>query len=142
MRALTRLTISIAIIFVMATLTLAQQISISITDITANQRICGTVSGLSPQDYPNYKIIIYVHTDQWYVHPYAGQDEGKSWAAIQQDGKWQIQTVQREFKADKIAALLVKRNYPEPSKVESLERIQKNAVLVKELRDTPDYGKL
>lgn len=132
----------ITISLITLTLALAQQISVSITDITANQQICGAVSGLPSQDYQNYKVIVYVHTDQWYIHPYAGQDEGKSWASIQANGKWQIQTVQREFKADKVAAVLVKRNYPEPSKTESLERIQQAAIVVKKLRGTPDYGKL
>lgn len=131
-----------AVILVTGTLTLSQQLSIAITDITANQRICGSVSGLSAKEYQNYKVIVYVHTDKWYIHPYAGQDEGKSWASIQPNGTWELQTVQREFKADKIAALLVKRNYPEPGTIENLERIQKTAILVKELRDTPDYGKL
>lgn len=132
----------ITILLMNLTLAIAQQISVSITDITANQQIFGTVSGLPSQDYQNYKVIVYVHTDQWYIHPYAGQDEGKSWASIQANGKWQIQTIQREFRADKVAAVLVKRNYPEPSKTESLKRIQSAAIIVKDLLGTPDYGKL
>jgi len=132
----------ILILFSNLTLVTAQHISVSITDIIANQKIYGSVSGLSSQDCSKYKIIVYVHTDKWYIHPYAGQDESKSWASILPDGRWQIQTVQREFKADKIAAILVKRNYPEPSKTENLERIQQTAIIIRKLRGTLDYGKL
>jgi hypothetical protein len=120
----------------------AQGISITIDQITANEQIMGCVRGLASTDRPNYKVIVYVHTDQWYIHPYAGQGEGMSWAPIRENGSWQIRTVQREFKADKVAALLVKRNYPEPSKIESLERIPHRAIVTRELRGTPDYGKL
>jgi hypothetical protein len=134
--------VAMALSLVLGTLVFAQKAMISITSITANHRITGTVVGLPEEDYVNFKVIVYVHTDQWYIHPYAGQDEGKSWASVEAGGNWQIQTVQREFKADKIAALLVKRNYPEPSRTESLERIQSTAKVEKKLKDTSDYGKL
>ena len=129
-------------IVVQVSAVLAQEVSITIQEIVADQRISGRVESLESQDYPHYKVIVYVHTDQWYIHPYAGQDEGKSWASIQADGKWQIPTVQREFKANKVAALLVKKNYPEPNKVDNLEKIQRTAIVIKELRGTPDHGKL
>ena len=120
----------------------AQEVSITIDLIIADERIAGRVRGLTTADYPNYKVIVYVQTDRWYIHPYVGQGEGLSWASIQEDGTWQIQTVLREFKAIRVAALLVQRNYLEPSRVENLERIQSRARVVRELRNTPDYGKL
>jgi hypothetical protein len=120
----------------------AQQMSISITGIVSNQQIVGVISGLGSQEHQNYKVIVYVHTDQWYIHPYAGQDEGKSWAPIQKNGHWQIETVKRDFNADKVAALLVKRNYPPPTKTENLERVQHAAIEVKRLQGTSDEGKL
>lgn len=127
-----------------ASAVLAQEVSITIGKIVENQQISGSVGGLAPQDYKNYKVVVYVHTDKWYIHPYAGQDEGLSWASIQSNGTWRIKTVKREFKADKVAALLVKRNYPEPNKIEdeNLEEVQHSAIVIKPLRDTPDYGKL
>ena len=119
-----------------------QDISVTIDQITANNQISGYVSGLTIDEYPNYKILVYVHTDQWYIHPYAGQDEGLSWATIGKNGVWSIQTVQREFKADKIAALVVSREYPEPSRLIYIEKIPHVALIVKQLKDTPDFGKL
>ena len=64
----------------------AQEIAISIDSIVANSQITGRVNNLAPTEYNNYKVVVYVHTDQWYIHPYAGQDEGKSWAPIQTNG--------------------------------------------------------
>lgn len=118
--------------------------TVLINEIVANHQISGEIYGLTPKEYPNYKVIVYVHTDQWYIHPYAGQDEGKSWASIEANGTWRIQTVQRGLKADKVAALLVKQNYPEPCAIERLENIQSNASSwwMQELRGTQNYGKL
>jgi hypothetical protein len=121
---------------------LAQSVTITINEIIANQRISGDVRGLAPGDHRNYKVIVYVHTDQWYIHPYAGQEEGMSWASINADGSWQVPTVQRQFKADRVAALLVRKNYPEPNRIEVLDGIRNSAFVVRQLRGTPDFGKL
>jgi hypothetical protein len=53
-----------------------------IKDIISNDAIYGRVTGLEDKDYFNYKVVVHVHTDRWYVHPYAGQGEGKSWASL------------------------------------------------------------
>ena len=119
-----------------------QNAAITINQITVNQKISGTVRNLDPKEYANYKVIVYVHTDNWYIHPYAAQGEGLSWVSIGKDGKWQIKTVQREFRADKVAAILVKKNYPEPNKAETLESIPRKAMIIRVLTNTQDYGKL
>jgi len=123
-------------------LVLAQEVTISIDKIQANKIITGYVGNLSEKNYGRYKVIVYVHTDRWYIHPYAGQGEGLSWARIDQDGTWQIQTVKRQFKADQVAALLVRKNYPEPDKIESLTRIPSISMEIRQLTNTEDYGKL
>jgi hypothetical protein len=121
----------------------SQEASITIDSIVANDAITGHVSGLQSGQYARYKVLVYAHTDQWYIHPYAGQGEGKSWASIAANGTWHLSTVQREFRADRVAALLVTRDYPEPSKIENLEDISSDARLIKDLSaGTPDYGKL
>ncbi len=119
-----------------------QPVSISITEIVEDEYIAGNVRGLSPTEYGRYKVIVYVHTDQWYIHPYAGQDEGQSWAAIQKDGSWKLQTVKRQFSADRMMALVVGRNYPEPSKADGLMEIQSIARTTKVLIGGPDHRKL
>lgn len=122
---------------------IAGQARITIDQIIANDYVSGYVSGLAPAEYGKYKVIFYVHTDQWYIHPYAGQGEGMSWASIKGNSTWQIKTVQREFKANSIAALIVERQYPEPNKVEDIRKIPYRAIVVKELQQgSQDYGKL
>jgi hypothetical protein len=120
----------------------AQEVAVTIDQITTNKSVSGFVRGIAPAECGKYKVIFYVHTDQWYIHPYAGQDEGKSWAAIKPNGTWQIKTVQREFKANKIAALVVDRQYPEPNRVEDVQGIPHAGIVIRELRNTGDYGKL
>lgn len=123
MKALRVVIVAIILVIVYVSAIVAQQVSITIDLIIPDERIAGHIRGLTTVNYPNYKVIVYVQTDRWYIHPYVGQGEGLSWASIQEDGIWQIQTVLREFKAVRVAALLVQRNYLEPSRVENLERI-------------------
>jgi len=120
----------------------AQTFTVAIDQIVANDSIVGHVNGLEPEDVANYKIIVYVHTDQWYIHPYAGQGEGKTWAAVRNDGTWRISTVRREFQANRVAALLVPRSLPEPNKTHSLATIPYSAIIDKDIVGTADYGKL
>ncbi|MBI1745337.1 MAG: hypothetical protein HYR55_01965 [Acidobacteria bacterium] len=142
MKALKTGVLGMLLIMFQVNVIFARDVSITIDKIVANEVISGTVRNLDPRDYSNYKVIVYVHTDQWYIHPYAAQDEGLSWASIKENGTWQIKTVQREFRADKISVLIVKRTYPEPNKLESLEKIPNKAITIKVLKNTPDYGKL
>ncbi len=120
----------------------AQAASITIDQITANDQVSGMVEGLDPAHYDRYKVVFYVHTDQWYLHPYAGQGEGMSWAPIQTNGAWQMRTIQREYQSDSVAALIVARDYPEPNMVQNIRMLPNQALVVKELRHTPDFGKL
>lgn len=120
----------------------AQTFTVAIDQIVTNDSIIGCVNGLEPEDVANYKIIVYVHTDQWYIHPYAGQGEGKTWAAVRNDGTWRIATVRREFQADRVAALLVPRDFPEPNMAHNLTSIPYSAIVDKEIVGTADYGKL
>ncbi len=120
----------------------AQDVEISIETIESNQIISGFVRGLEAEEIPRHRVVVYVHTDMWYIHPYAGQGEGLSWAAIQKDGKWVIETVRRKFRADKLGAVVVNENYPVPDRTKYLERIQNPAITIKNLKGTDDYGKL
>jgi hypothetical protein len=135
------LPITIVVLLTVVYLTPARAQTITIDQIVANGNISGEVRGLPSADFGSYKVIVYVHTDQWYIHPYAGQGEGNSWATVQ-SGQWRIKTVQRDSRADKLAALLVSRNYPEPNRLENLDAIPHRARVIRELRGTADFGKL
>ncbi len=129
--------------------TAKQKAVVKIEKIEKNGYIKGKVANLNtPQQY---KVLIYVHTDQWYIHPYAGKGEGGSWASIEKDGSWSIPTVKHEPKANKVAALVVDSSIAKgaSSELDNLEKIKKQAhahiVYTEEEMQAKDkgwYGKL
>ena len=62
-----------------------QEVRISIETIERDQFISGRVQGLEAEEIPRHRVVVYIHTDMWYIHPFAGQGEGLSWAAIRPD---------------------------------------------------------
>jgi hypothetical protein len=113
--------------------------AVAITDIRENQRIEGTVndSNANPEDHC---VVVYVHTDIWYIHPYAAGGRDQSWAPIS-GMKWSIATVKREFTANQVAAVLLKKDRsgdcPAPAKLATLDGIarQVGAPFVKSLSE-------
>ncbi len=125
--------------------TTKQKVTIKIDEIEQDEYIRGKVANFDSP--PKYKVLVYVHTDKWYIHPYAGQDEGSSWAAIKEDGNWTIPTVKRKFKANRIAALVVDPSVAEnaPNDLENIEKIKNHVVIIYTIEDMKTkgwYGKL
>lgn len=98
--------------------------SITIKEIVSNDYILGEISGLTPKEYKQYKVVVYVKTDKWYIHPYADGEEGLTYANIKENGSWQIQTVKRPWPARKVAAFLVRKDYAPPRTCFSTEEIK------------------
>lgn len=101
----------------------APEVAVIISDITENTRIVGRISGVPAEKVDQYKVLVYVKTDKWYIHPYERGGEGLSFASINRDGSWQIETVKRRFPADLVAALVVHRDYTPPPTLEDLKDI-------------------
>lgn len=141
MRKPASVTIVLLLSFIFPSLALAQPI-IEIDSIIKDSYINGNVSNITAEARSNHKIIVYVKTDKWYIHPYASGGDGRSWASIQDNGTWKIETTYRGFPASQIAALLVKRDAGVPSPIYSLEGIPRESELIKTLEGTPDFGKL
>ena len=120
----------------------AQQAQIVIDKIVQDNSISGHVTGLDAASAPHYRVVVYVHTDVWYIHPYAGQGKGMSWAGIGPSGTWSIRTVKREFPADQVAALVVNDTLSVPPRTDSIDGIPHVALFKLDLSGTPDYGKL
>ncbi len=122
--------------------------SITITDIQSNGKIEGSVSGLDAET-DAYCVVVYVHTDMWYIHPYASGGRGRSWAEIK-GSSWTISTVRREFPADSVAAVVLKReskggNCPAPPKLETVNGMDRQVgrPFIKPLSEGDAwYGKL
>jgi len=83
------------------------KIEIKMIDFKSQIYIRGKVVGLVKEDFNKYKIVAYVLTDQWYIHPYAEDVAGKGYASIDREGNWELQTVWRGFQSYKVAFLLV-----------------------------------
>ena len=73
--------------------------------------ISGKVTGLKPEDVDKYKVLIYVLTDKWYIHPYAEDRKGRGYAGIKADGRWTLPTVNRGHHPFKLAILVVPKDY-------------------------------
>lgn len=115
---------------------------VTIDKIEENNIISGHVEGLDRNTAKGYHVVVYVHTDIWYIHPYAGSDEGKSWSSISDDGSWSVETVKRDFPADEIAALVVSEDYDVPAQTSSLQKVNNIGMFKKRLKGTGDYKKL
>jgi len=83
------------------------KIEIKMTDFKSQIYIRGKITGLAKEEFSKYKIVAYVLTDQWYIHPFAEDVAGKGYASIDREGNWELQTVWRGFQAYKVAFLLV-----------------------------------
>lgn len=84
--------------------------------------ISGTVTGITPvSDYNLYKIVVYVKTNVWFIHPFL-----ESFATISSNGAWEIETVERQPSPSRIAVFLVNRDYRAPSTINRTSEI--NAV--------------
>ena len=119
-----------------------RSVRIDIDEIRKDEYIQGTVTGLTTAGASAYKVVVYVKTDVWYIHPLAEGGAGESWAPIGPNGSWKISTERREVPASRIAALLVEKDAEVPSKVSNIQKIPHQAIVIHELKGTPDYGKL
>ncbi len=100
------------------------EVTIHIDQILQNISITGIVKGLPKGKEGDYRVVVYVHTDQWYIHPFAAGGEGDSWAAVKSNGTWKLKTKKRKFAANAIAALVVKADgYKEKTPVHDIADI-------------------
>ena len=99
--------------------------TIRIESIVPDSFITGYVRGFSQEETAKYKVLVYVKTDKWYIHPYMQGGEGMSFAKINPDGSWKIRTVRREFAADLVAAIVVPIAHQSTSPLTELGQLQK-----------------
>jgi hypothetical protein len=113
------------------------QIPLNITAIVADGQITGTITDPAV-NAASHCVVVYVHTDLWYIHPYAAGGEGQSWAKIT-GNNWSIPTVKRDFPADRVAAILLQRDRaggcPAPAKLTAIDNIERHvgAPFIKDL---------
>lgn len=86
--------------------------------------ISGRVSALKPDDVEKYKILVYILTNKWYIHPYAENVEGRGYASIKSDGTWSLLTVNRGNHPAKLAILVVVKDFDPPPAVAVEEDVE------------------
>lgn len=82
---------------------------IKITQIVKNNHIKGHVTGLAEASLEDFKMIFYVNTNRWYIHPYQynqNQPSGYSFSDLTAGGNFWIRSVFR-VPAKQMAAVLV-----------------------------------
>lgn len=121
MRYLSQQILAALIITALAVPALAiQNVTIKFTDVPptgagpqSQGNIAGTVRGLEKAE--TYKVVIYAHTDAWYVQPLADDP----YTDISPDGAWSNWT----HLGQRYAALVVRPSFQPPSKTQSLPGI-------------------
>ena len=91
-----------------------QGISIEMTGFVSGVSISGKVTGMDPKKLAATKILIYVLTDKWYIHPFAENVKGRGYASIKEDGTWTIGTVNRGHNPFRLAMVLVAADFMPP----------------------------
>lgn len=76
--------------------------------------VSGKITAERPYSYDEFKIVAYVKTDIWYAHPWKG-----AFASMNEDGSWELQSVNRTPSPTQIGVFLVERRYIPPPLVEN-----------------------
>jgi hypothetical protein len=82
--------------------------------IVPNHYIKGHVTGLPVEAFDKFKVVFYVKTNIWYVHPYAyyeGQEEGYSYSNLTANGDFQVKTIKRAVPSKELAVVLVPKAF-------------------------------
>ena len=85
-----------------------------VEEIRRDSHIKGRIEGLPKEAYEEFKVVFYVKTNRWYVHPYTwheGQEEGYSFSNINENGEFKVKTVRRDVPSRKLAVVVVPKNY-------------------------------
>lgn len=93
------------------------KVQIRMIDFKKDVSIKGKVTGLDSKELEKHKIVVYVLTDQWYIHPFAVNEAGRGYANLDPQGNWELQTVWRGYQAFKVAFLLIRKEAYTPASV-------------------------
>lgn len=105
-------------------------VEINIENIIANDQITGQIVGLTQSGKESNKVLVYVKTGMWHIHPYEHGGEGRSWATINDDGSWNIDTIYRPYGTSSVAALVVSQDSTTPARTQDVTNIPNLAITV------------
>ncbi len=87
---------------------------VTVEEIVKDSHIKGRVTGLPTDAYEKFKVIFYVKTNRWYVHPYThyeGQEEGYSYSNLNENGEFRVRTVLRKVPSKELVAAVVPKSH-------------------------------
>lgn len=87
---------------------------VTVDEIVKNDHIKGHITGLPSEAYEKFKVVFYVKTNRWYVHPYThyeNQEEGYSYSNIHANGEFWVRTVKRDVPSKQLAVVVVPKSY-------------------------------
>ncbi len=84
-------------------------VEVKVDQIVKNDHISGHVSGLTAAMTKNYKVVLYVKTNRWYIHPYSSEGDGYSYSSLNEKGEFKLPTVLRT-PSNYLAAVLFRKN--------------------------------
>lgn len=87
---------------------------VSVDEIVKDSHIKGRITGLPTDALDKFKVIFYVKTNRWYVHPYTyyeGQEEGYSYSNLTANGEFWVRTVSRKIPSKQLAVAVVPKSY-------------------------------
>lgn len=85
-----------------------------VDEIVRDSHIKGHIVGLPTEAYQDFKVVFYVKTNRWYVHPYTyyeGQEAGFSYSNLAADGSFEVKTVRRDVPSKQMAVVVVPKTY-------------------------------
>lgn len=121
---------------------LAKLVIIGISTVEPHGRVTGFVSGMSPEELRDHKVLVYLHTDQWHIGPGTKAPPSKTFARIRPDGTWQLKTRRGRVKANRVGAIVVPMAYVPPAEVAGLADVPHVSITIRNVEGTPDDGKL
>jgi hypothetical protein len=87
---------------------------VHVDELVKNSHIKGHIKGLPTEAYAKFKVVFYVKTNRWYVHPYSyyeNQEEGYSYSNINENGEFRVKTLRRDVPSRKLAVVVVPKSY-------------------------------
>ena len=88
--------------------------SVVVEEIVKDSHIKGHVTGIPADAYEKFKVVFYVKTNRWYVHPYVynhDQEPGYSFSNLDANGGFWVRTVRRQVPSKELAVVVVPRSY-------------------------------
>lgn len=88
--------------------------SVVVEEIVKDSHIKGHITGIPAEAYDKFKVVFYVKTNRWYVHPYVynnDQEPGYSYSNLDSNGGFWVRTVRRQIPSRQLAVVVVPRSY-------------------------------